>query len=164
MAFALNAFKAYGIRHEGATRNRQWQACELHISAANTDTAYDIDNPTGTFWTSALANTTKPNGQSYTLGQLATTALTAFLTTMKPYVKRCIAIDAEPLVAPYVLVASGASGQQYTRAIGATTAHYPSLAFVSGSAPTAITIMITFTMPDGVEAFESDLGLPIAPN
>ncbi len=153
MAFALTRFKAYGRRHEGENRSHAEQVCELHITAANTDTAYDLDNSAGTFWTAALANAT--------YGTLATSALRAFLTDIVAVKHRCIGVTGEALISDFIRVASGASGLQYIVAVGTTTAHMPNLTFVSGSAPTAITLFITWSLVDGAEAVTSDLGQPV---
>ncbi len=153
MAFALTRFKSYARRHDGENRSHAEQVCELHITAANTDTAYDLDNGAGTFWTAALADAT--------YGSLATTAKAVFLTAIPAVKHRCMSVNGEPLVGEYLRVLSGASGKQYIVAIGTTTAHMPNLTFVSGSAPTAITLFITWSLVDGIEAVVSDLGAAI---
>ncbi len=153
MAFALTRFKAYGRRHEGENRSHAEQVCEFHVTAAATDYVYDLDVTAGTFWTSAELHAT--------YGTLATAAKAIFLTNMAAVVHRCIAVQGEPLVSPYLLVASGATGLQYTAAIGTVVPHYPSLAFVSASAPLAITLVITFTLVDGIEPLTADLGAAV---
>ncbi len=153
MAFALTRFKSYGRRHDGENRSHAEQVCELHITAANTDIAYDLDVTAGTFWTAAEANAT--------YGALATKAKSVFLTDIVAVKHRCIAVDGEPLVGDFLRVLSGAAGLQYVVAVGATVAHMPSLTFVSASAPTAITLVITWTLVDGAEAVVSDLGAAV---
>ncbi len=152
MAFALTKFKAYGIRHSGAVRPHAKQVCEFHITAANTDTALDLDNPSGTFWTAALANAT--------YGSLATQALNVFLTQMPAVTHRYLGVLGDPLGA-YVQVLTLTAGAQYTTTLGGTTAHYPAYAFNSGSAPTALNVFIEFSLIDDTEPVVSDLGAQV---
>ena len=153
MAFALTHFKAYGKLHEGATRSHAEQICELHITAANTDTAYDLDNAAGTFWTAALADAT--------YGALAGAAKTAFLTQIVAVKYRYLGVVSEHTESDYIRVLSGASGNQFICTVGGTVAHMPAYTFVSGSAPTAIVLVIKWMLVDGAEAITSDLGAAV---
>lgn len=148
MTFALTGFKTYGIDIAGDVRPRARQVCELRITAANTDTALDLDAPSGTFWTAALADATYSG--------LATTALRIFLTDLPNVVSKLIAIKGEVFL-DRIQVASG-SLTNYVVVIGGTTAHFPAITFYSGSAPTAYTVVLDWCLDDSTFPLYNDLG------
>lgn len=58
MTFSLQKVQVYGIEVSEPIFKRYQQYMALTIAAANTDTALDIGNLSGTFWTAALADAT----------------------------------------------------------------------------------------------------------
>lgn len=145
MAFQLTMFSAFGDRSEGSTRRHALQQAVFAINAANTDTALDISNPVGTFWTQATADPI--------YGQLAVQALAKLQQIAG------IAADMNKLAGEflynYVKVASAPTGNQYTLVI---TSHLPAIAFVSGSAPTAMMLTLGWNLRNGLEAIVDDRG------
>lgn len=55
MAFALTKMQAYGFYRDEPLSFKAWQALRLQITALNTDTALDLGNYSGTFWTAVGA-------------------------------------------------------------------------------------------------------------
>lgn len=147
MAFQLQAFKAYGIRCQGATRQQARQVAQLHIVQANTDTAVDVASDTagalGTFWTAATGDAV--------YGALAAAAL-AKVQAIAAIVKAPLPVKAP---ADYVQVSSAPAGKQYVVAV---TAGLPSVTLVSGSAPTDWVLTLEWTLQDNYEAIVADLG------
>lgn len=146
MSFALTRFKAYGIRASGATRQHVQQVAVLGITAANTDTAMDIQTLAGTFWTAAIANAT--------YGSLATAARTKIFTDITGVMAHFVSAHA-PALFTRLQVTTATTGTEYNTAL---TAGIPGFAFVSGSAPTAFTLTITWLLKDGYEAIVADYG------
>ncbi len=148
MAFALTKFKAYGLRAEGAVRPHVQQVMSFTFTAAATDIVYDLGTTAGTFWTSAVANTT--------YGSLATAVRSLLLTRLPGLLpdNALMACEGEPLET-FIQVASGAAGLQYTLAI---TASMPTITFVSASAPTAWVLNLRWNLIDGAEALVGDYG------
>lgn len=148
MAFALTKFKAYGLRAEGDVRPHAQQVFSFTFTAANTNIAYDLGTSGGTFWTSAIADTT--------YGSLATAVRTLLLTSLPGLLPdgALVACESE-ILETYIQVASGASGSQYTLAISSSL---PTITFVSGSAPTAWVLNLRWNLIDGAEALRGDFG------
>lgn len=148
MSFAITKFKAYGIRAEGAVRPHCQQVFSFTFTAANTDIAYDLGTSGGTFWTSAIADTT--------YGSLATAVRTLLLTRLPGMLpdSALVGIQGEP-IKTYIQVAAGAVGSQYTLAISSSM---PTITFVAGSAPTAWVLNLTWNLADGMEAIAADYG------
>lgn len=151
MAFALTRFKAYGERVEGAVRPHVHQVCELHITAANTDIAYDIGTAGGTFWTAVLADAT--------YGSLGTQAKYVVLTSIAGIIYRLIGCDSEANINNRLKQASGSeSGTGFSITV---TSKMPTLTYVSGSAPTSMVLVLKWILLDGYEAVVSDLGAQV---
>lgn len=149
MAFALTKFKAYGLRAEGDVRPHAQQVMSFTFTAANTDVTYDLGTSAGTFWTSAVADAT--------YGSLAGAARTLLLTTLPgnlPNTALMHIAGAYPL-STFAKVASAPSGNQYTLSV---TSNMPTITFVSGSAPTAWVLTLTWILHDGIEALRGDFG------
>lgn len=148
MAFALIGYKAFPIVHDGAQRNHARQVMVLNITAANTDTALDISSDTagslGTFWTAVLADAS--------FGPIGTNAL-AFIQAI--VAGNVVQLMRATVPLTFLRVASGASGSQYTQTI---TGQLPSIAFVSGSAPTAYKVELEWLIHDGQSALNQDFG------
>lgn len=146
MAFQLQAFKAYGLRLEGSTRQQARQVAVLQIAQANTDTALDISSAAGTFWTAALADAT--------YGALAAAALAKLQAIQAADAAVGGLLSVDPPV-NYVQVSSGAAGKQYTMTV---TNSLPSIVWVSGQAPTSYVLTLEWTLADNQEALAADLG------
>lgn len=135
MTFALTSVKAYGIEGEEAVNKRYTQRLILHVTSANTDTALDIGNPSGTFWTAVGSSSDQAVAGLAALKNIQTKALTyigAMCTQM----------------AAFAQVASGPSGSQYTVAMDSTYTQLPKFTFVSGSAPTTYDIVLNWILKD----------------
>lgn len=146
MAFQLQAFKAYGIRCCGSTRQQERQVAVLSIAQANTDTALDIASSGGTFWTAALADAA--------YGQLAATALAKLTAIQNADAAVGGLLSVDPPV-NYVQVTSGPAGKQYSMTV---TNSLPSITWVSTQAPTAYLLTLEWTLADNTEAIVADLG------
>lgn len=129
MAFALTSMTTWAEPIQTAVPYRGTQVIQLTITAADTDTAADIGDFAGTFWTEALADTA--------YGDIATAALTQ-LQLICAQAQSLIALRSETLIA-YTRVKSVSATTEYSVAV---ENHLPKIAFVSGSAPTAWTIEI----------------------
>jgi len=67
MSFALTAFEAFPLAHQGSNVRRAAQRVVLHCTGLAADVDLDIGDDSGTFWTDALADTDN--------GEIATQAL-----------------------------------------------------------------------------------------
>jgi len=56
--FALTKYNAYGFVIDSDVRKRAMQRMTLHITAANTDTDFDLGDDSGTFWTAVGVDAT----------------------------------------------------------------------------------------------------------
>lgn len=141
MAFAVTVVEAYGIEVEEALNKRYIQYLNLTITAANTDTDWDLgDNVTGslgTFWTAADGTAT---------------GLTA-LGAIQDIETRARASVGYSLSAPNFYQGGSASGVVYTAAAN-TSGKTPNLTFASGSAPTEITIQLRWILQPQQEPVE----------
>lgn len=133
MAFAVTVVEAYGIEVEEALNKRYRQFMNLTITAANTDTDWDIGDyvagSLGTFWTDA-------DGTSTGLAALA---------AIQDIDKRARAGAGFTLSAPNFYQGGSASGVVFTAAAN-TSGKTPNLTFASGSAPTSITISLEWIL------------------
>lgn len=148
MAFSVTAFKAYGLRTEGATRLHAVQRASFSITALAADVAMDISATTagslGTFWTDVTGNTT--------YGSLAGQAL---------IVIRAIALQVKSFqgiklgnAQDYVQGTATASST-YTVAVNT---HLPDVAFNAANGKTSYTVTLEWLLLDGKEPVISDLG------
>jgi hypothetical protein len=134
MAFAIAAWKSQIIPAEGPSRGRGVQRVEIDITQANTDTDADIGDLTGTLWTAAGSST---NGAP----------LKALLTALYPLASDVMWKSAL-FDSTHIRVAATPSGAQFTTAVNSTT-KIPEFTFVSGSAPTAWTLVLEFSILEG---------------
>lgn len=129
MAFALTSMTTWAEPIQTASNYRGAQVIQMTITGADTDTAADIGDFGGTFWTDALADST--------YGGIATAAL-AQLELIAAQAQSLIDLRSETLIA-YTRVKSVTATTEYSVAV---ENHLPKVTFVSGSAPTAWTIEI----------------------
>lgn len=146
--FALTAFKAYGIRCEGATRLHALQRATFVVTATAADVAYDISSDTtgslGTFWTAVIADAT--------YGSIGTQAL-AVIQSIQNQVKSLQSVRLGGALNYVQGTATAAS--TYTVAV---TTHLPSIAFNAANGPTSMTLTLEWILKDGLEPVVSDLG------
>lgn len=133
MAHAVTVVEAFGVEVEEALNKRYIQYMNLTITAANTDTDWDIGDyaagSLGTFWTSAAGTATG----------------LAALGAIQDIDKRARVSLGYSLSAPNFYQGGSASGVVYTAAAN-TSGKTANLTFDSGAAPTAITIQLRWML------------------
>lgn len=137
MAFAVTGVKAYGVEGEEPLSSKCYQQfLSLDITAANTDIDMDIGDMVagslGTFWTAAGGSTK---------GAIA-------LRTLRQIVGRAANLHNVGGLSAYAqqITADLAAGG-YTIAIANKA---PNILFVTGNAPTAITVTLCWNLQVGV--------------
>lgn len=148
MSFAVVKYKLDGIQYNGPTRQHCEQVVRVDITALNTDVAYDFSTSAGTFWTSAIADAT--------YGAVATALRTFLLTNLQAKVDKLIGVFL--LDEQARLQAAAAAGTSYTVSVAS---HLPNLTFASGSAPTALTLLMRFSLKDGFQSSHGDHGAAV---
>jgi len=132
MTFAVTAYKTFPLVSAGCTR-RFVQRVEFDVTAANTDTDADIgDVAAGAFWTDAEADVT--HGAKATALKAHLTALYAIASEIKWAVPVLDADYSKQIATPVL-------ANEFNVARNATS-KIPEFTFVSGSAPTAFTVII----------------------
>lgn len=145
MAFALTGYKSYSrAAYEPVTAQFE-QTVELTITRAATDTALDLGNPAGTFWTAALADVT--------FGALATKAL-AHWKTVQGKTRVIQNAGSREIENAFARVVSGATGAQYQ--LNASTPSALAFVLVSGQALATLRVVV------GVSLVEGELPAPRA--
>jgi len=129
MAFAIAAWKSQIIPAEGPSRGRGVQRVEIDITQANTDVDADLGDLSGTFW-GAVGSSTKG------------VPLKALFTTLY---QKASEVTWKSGVLGSRVHAAAASGTAYAVALNSTT-KIPEFTFDSGSAPTAWTIVLEFSL------------------
>ena len=139
MAFAITRYCAYGDTVNDPVRIRARQIAELQITGLATDVTYDLGNPSGTFWTSALANVPGPT----TLSSLQ--IITGLANNLLVRVSGDFATA-------YLRGAATGTGV-YTQT---TSNGLPNITFAAGNAPTSMTMILEWVLPDSVVAHKAD--------
>lgn len=145
MAFALTGFYADGIRYNGPGPKHAEQVVYLQITAADTDTALDISDSAGTFWTDVEADAT--------YGALGTAAASVVFNQLAAVNDGLLSISLVDNLNYYQ--GAAASGVIYTVVM---TDSLPDLLFASGSAPTGYTVVLKFVLTNGSEPVSANLG------
>ena len=145
MAFAVTKFVAYGLEIPDTVRKRTVQRVAMDVTAAATDNTWDIGTLGGTFWTSALAHAT--------YGQIATTAL-AKLTYIGANCKVFVYIGGD-IATNYNKLATAANNDSFTMSI---SNGLPVIGFKASQAPTAVTLVLEWSMNDGIVETVADIG------
>lgn len=133
MAFALTSAEFYGQEIDEGLTSKFIQFMHLKITAAATDTDFDLGDTAGTLW-GALDGTAN--------GLIALGAFQDLITKMESFVS----LQGKGIVT-YQQVLSGAAGLQYVLTLNSTSG-IPELAYVSGSAPTAYDIVLAVVLKD----------------
>ena len=134
MAFALTGYKAWGVETSKAVSPEAIQNLEITFTAANTDVAFDFGETGGTFW-SAVGTGTIPAAAKKLVLDFCSKASYS-LATMGSH---------------NMLWSRGsaAGATVYTETAGTVT-NSRNLAFNSGTALTAGTIVLSWKMGPGV--------------
>lgn len=136
MTFAVTAYKSSPCVGGGCTR-RAVQRIEFDVTAANTDTDCDFgDLAAGAFWTDAEADVT--HGAKATALKALLTALIAIDSDIQ---FKCLQLDANY----QKVMGAPALAQEFGISLNGTSG-IPEIVFVSGSAPTAATYVLEFSI------------------
>jgi hypothetical protein len=134
MAFALS--KAYFYKLDTPSHVRKWglQVAEFHVTRLNTDTALDLGNPAGTFWSAVGASG---------IGVPALAQWRVALTGFESLVS-CEVTSGSGFL---LRVASGPTAAQYALTNSSTyPAVGPSLTLNSGGGPTDLKVILTLAL------------------
>lgn len=142
MAQAVTAWKAYGTPIDQPTVQRfDVQKVVLTLTGAAADNDYDIgDLAAGAFWVSAEAHATH--------GAKAT-ALKAYLASLYPKSLYSITVSPQLTQAGFVRVAGATGGATEYQVLTNATSKISEILFHAASAPTALTIELSFNLKTG---------------
>lgn len=134
MAFALTAYRSYAVPSYEALTQQFTQVVELTITRAATDTALDIGNVSGTFW--SAADDTALGASALANFKCILGKARAVLNITSPEVENALLRDvAAPATGEYRLAAATPTGIAYT--------------FFSGDALTPLKVFIVFSLNAG---------------
>jgi hypothetical protein len=145
MAFAVTKFQAYGLNVSDTGRKRAVQRAAMTVTAAATDTTWDIGTLTGTFWTSAVAHAT--------YGSIATQAL-AMLTNIGANASVFASLQGT-ITNNFNKVASVSAATDYTMSI---SNGLPVIGFTASDAPTSAIIIMEWSLNDSIPEYVADIG------
>lgn len=144
MSFALTAAKAYQIDICNTTNRYGWQVLELTVTrGAATDVTLDVGNPTGTFWTQALA--------SNALGVVVLNAIKPALAQTRAIVGCEVIGSVDQMLR--VAAPSATTNYQLTN-IGTYPVVTPSIVLFNAVGPAEIKVVLTLSLNDNVEPAE----------
>jgi hypothetical protein len=133
MTFALTSAEFFGMEIDEAITSKFYQYMHIKITAANTDTAFDLGDVGGTLW-GVLDGSAG--------GLAALNAFKVLITNMESF--DCLLGKG---IVTYQQVLTGAAGLQYVETLDSTSG-LPKLAYVSGSAPTAYDLILKVILKD----------------
>ena len=134
MAFALTAFKTYAIPSYEAVTAQFEQVVELTITRAATDTALDVGNAAGTFWTAADDTA------------LGLTAL-GYWKSIIGKARAVLSCTSPQIETTFARVVSGATGAQFQ--LVASTPATIAYTLVSGQALATLNVYVRFSINAG---------------
>lgn len=134
MAFALTGFRTYSIAASEAVTTQFEQVVELTITRAATDTALDIGNVAGTFWSAADDSA---NGA----------AALVYWKDILAKAREVLFVGSQGIETTFTRVVSGATGAQYQ--LAATTPTGIAFTLVSGQALTPFKVIARFSLKAG---------------
>ncbi len=136
MTIAVTASRGFGYEVAQAARQRGTYKVILEVTGLAADVTHDIDDPTGTFWTEALADSDYSN--------IAALALAKINELGNNGVSYCKWFSAE-LESDFVRVAGAPSGATEYQVDDIGSANkVPSIVFNAASAPTSYKIELDF--------------------
>lgn len=140
MALAIVSACGYALDVSQAAEHKGEYVLVLSVTGAATDVTHDLDDLSGTFWTSALAHATY--GENATIVTNKITELTSNVIDSE-FFSRVLNIG-------YVRVAGATGGatEYQVDGFGATNL-MPSIKFHAASAPTAYVMSIRFKLGSG---------------
>jgi hypothetical protein len=150
MAFKLDYFVADGVRFQGPGPIHGKQTLVFGISAANTDTAMNVGDLSGTFWTDAKANAAT--------GEMATKVVED-LTRLYPNFQAFISSGVDALAGR--VQAAAAAGAAYTRALNATT-KLPEYVFAASNGITSGVLVVELLLKPGQEPLKASYNLGVS--
>ncbi len=140
MTFALTSFCADGVQFNGPGQYRGIQTYIFTATAAATDVDFDLGDPTGTFWTAAVADST--------YGTMATQVLQA-VTGFEGNIQAVKSVFT-PEIAGFTQVLSLAATDTYTLSIDTTT-FLPYYTFYTAGGTTAYTVFVDSLMQPNIQ-------------
>ena len=140
MAIALTSFRAYGEYNADTTPIRGLQCAKFVITAAAADVDYDIDDFTGNFWTAVSATD---------LGAGAK----AWMRSHYQGIDKLVAVEGN-FVQGYLRGAATGAGV-YTQAV---SNELPDIQFNAADGPTAMTLILKWTLTDGQVPLTASFG------
>jgi hypothetical protein len=144
MAWVISKFMAYGVQIPDAVPRRCVQRAVMTVTAANTNTVWDIGTDAGAFWTSAKLDTT----YGLATGVLAVIDNIGSNALVFDRIGGTIVSNYQP--GPAV------DDTVYTLSVGANGG--PIITFKNTKAPTAVVLIMEWEMNEGIMPIHANLG------
>ena len=138
MTFALTKAEFRSVAHQNPSLKRGIQEVLLTITAANTDTALDVGNASGTFWTAAVADATYGSMASAILAQIQ--AIVSAGGSLRRW--ECPQLQA----GAYAQVKSSPGANQYSTTLDT---YGVDITLHSGDAPTSYSLYLVYELAAG---------------